>query len=246
MDLGSEVSVNVGGNMNERMNILDIELDKMTAKEAMRHFVEYIDTEPAEVIEFVTADSLMQMDEVSGIKKEVCGFELVLPADTTLLKTAGISDKKILKDTENSVLIKMMFRYLHKNHKRIYLLVDTQEDGRKVYEYFEKHYPGIQIGGIAKVVQEDRADDMIVNAINGADIDCVVSYMSSPLQEDFISKTRNQLNIRIWLGLGKEVPVLKHLRTKQVVLSRFIMKKILQKEVEKRKKSREYTRLSQK
>ena len=246
MDLGSEVSVNVGGNMNERMNILDIELDKMTAKEAMRHFVEYIDPEPAEVMEFVTAESLMQMDEVSGIKKEVCGFELVLPADTTLLKTAGISDKKILKDTENSVLIKMMFRYLHKNHKRIYLLVDTQEDGRKVYEYFEKHYPGIQIGGIAKVVQEDRADDMIVNAINGADIDCVVSYMSSPLQEDFISKTRNQLNIRIWLGLGKEVPVLKHLRTKQVVLSRFIMKKILQKEVEKRKKSREYTRLSQK
>ena len=87
------------------------------------------------------------------------------------------------------------------------------------------------------MVDEDRADDMVVNAVNGADIDCVISTMSSPLQEDFILKNRSILNAHVWLGLGKEVLDLKKTGIMLGRFTQFITKKIFQKEVERRKRN---------
>ncbi|MGN1167455.1 MAG: WecB/TagA/CpsF family glycosyltransferase [Lachnospiraceae bacterium] len=222
--------------MDNRINVLDISIDNYTAKEAMKCFVEFIRTEPIDVIEMVTVESLMQMAETPGLKENTGDFELILAGETTILESAGITDKNFLTQTEKQTFLKMLFRYLHKNHKRVYLLVDTQEEGQILYDFLERHYHGIQIGGMAKVADEDRADDMIVNAVNGADIDCVISIMSSPLQEDFILKNRSLLNARVWLGLGKENLDLKKTGIMQGRFTQFLLKKVFQKEVERRKR----------
>lgn len=222
--------------MNDRINVLDINIDKFTAKQAMKCFIEFIQTDPIDVIEMVTVESMMQMNETPDLKAYTCDFELILAGESTILESAGVTDKNYLLEAEKQTFLKMLFRYLHKNHKRVYLLVDTQEEGQALYSFLEHHYRGIQIRGMAKVVDEDRADDMIVNAVNGADIDCVISVMSSPLQEDFILKNRSLLNARVWLGLGREVLDLKQTGIMQNRFTQFIMKKIFQKEVERRKR----------
>lgn len=222
--------------MDNRINVLDINIDKLTAKEAMKRFIEFLGTEPVDVIELVTAESLMQMDEMPGLKTQADSFEMVLAGETTILKSAGIQDKNTLSETEKQVFLKMMFRYLHRNHKRVYLLVDTQEQGEELYDYLERSYYNIQVGGMAKVAAEDRADDMIVNAVNGAEVDCVISVMSAPLREDFILNNRNRLNARVWLGVGGELPSQKQTGIGQRRFSRFLIKKLFQKEVERRKR----------
>ena len=90
--------------------------------------------------------------------------------------------------------LKMFMRYLHKNHKRLYLLVESEEEGQEAFRYLQKAYSGVQLVGLAKVSAEGRADDMLVNAINGSEVDCVLSALSVPLQEDFIAKNRNLLD----------------------------------------------------
>lgn len=72
-----------------------------------------------------------------------------------------------------------------------------------MFGHFEEYYRGTQIVGMAKVSAKNRADDMLINAINGEEVDCVLSALSSPLQEELISKNRNVMNARVWLGLGK-------------------------------------------
>lgn len=223
-------------NMDNRISVLDINIDKLTAKEAMKRFIEFLETEPVDVIELVTAESLMQMDEMPGLKAEADSFEMVLAGETTILESAGIQDKTALSETEKQVFLKMLFRYLHRNHKRVYLLVNTQGQGEALYDYLGRSYYNIQIGGMAKVAAEDRADDMIVNAVNGADVDCVISLMSSPLREDFILKNRSRLNVRVWLGLGRELPSRNQTGMGQGRFTQFLIKKLFQKEVERRKR----------
>ena len=83
---------------------------------------------------------------------------------------------------------------------------------------------------------KNRADDMLINAINGEEVDCVLSALSSPLQEELISKNRNVMNARVWLGLGKDgIPV----AAKGIGggrIGQFFMKQIFKKEIEKSKK----------
>ena len=225
-----------GEYMSGRINVLDIDIDNYTAKEAMKEFVDSMQSEPISVIEMVTVDSLMQMDEAPGKKTCVSYFDLVLAADTTILESADIADAKNLRETQERVFLKMLFRYINRHHKRVYLLVESESEGETLLNYLERYCKGAQIGGLAKVSALDRADDMIVNAINGADIDCVISSMSSPLQEDFVTKNRSILNANVWLGLGKGILPLNKAGTVQNRFTQFVIKKVFQKEMEKRKK----------
>ena len=52
--------------MNEKMNVLDVQLDNCTAKDAMKIIAEYMQTEELNTVDIVTVDTLMratQLDE---------------------------------------------------------------------------------------------------------------------------------------------------------------------------------------
>lgn len=169
-----------GGDMSGKINVLGIYIDNYTAKEAMKRAMEYMESDPVNIIDLVTVNDVMDMEEAPGLKEEISEFDLVLAGDRTILEAADIDERKYLQETERSLFLKMFLRYLHKNHKRVYLLVETEEEGQILYDYLERYYGGIQISGMAKVSAGNRADDMLVNAINGAEIDCVISVLSSP------------------------------------------------------------------
>lgn len=223
--------------MSDKISVLDIDIDNFTAKEAMKETVRFMDSDPVNIVELVTVDGLMQMDELPELKDDIRKFDLVLAGDKAILEAAEITDRKYLQETEGQVFLKMFFRYIHKNHKRIYLLVETEEEGEHFYSYLERCCSGSQIVGLAKVSAENRADDMLVNAINGGEVDCVISILSPPLQEEFIAKNRCVLNARIWLGLGKGIlPVGGH-GLSQNKITQFLLKRIFKKEIEKRKRN---------
>ena len=221
--------------MSEKINVLNIEIDKCTAKEAMQSAVSYMDQEPLHIIELATIDGLIQADEIENMKCDIQAFDLILAGDRTILEAAGIDDASFLQETEKKVFLKLFFQYLHKNHKRVYLLVETEEEGTSYYNYFQQHHKGLEIVGMAKMSADDRADDMLVNAINGLEADCIIAALSTPLQEDFIIKNKKLLNVRVWLGIGKsQLPYEKKHQLAEKI-KRFVLKHMFKKEVEKRK-----------
>ena len=227
--------------MSEKISVLDMNIDELTAKEAMKSCIAYMDTEPVSVVEMVTVDGLMQLGEVPELKEKVGRFDMVIAGEKAILEAASVSDRRCLQETESRTFLKMFFRYLNKNHKRIYLLVESEEEGQEFYDYLERYYGGVQIVGLAKVSAENRADDMLVNAINGGETDCVLSVLSSPLQEEFILKNRGVLNTRMWLGLGKDIVPYRRQNNVQGRFSRFIVNRIFKREIEKSKKVSGYT-----
>ena len=48
--------------MNAKINVLDIEIDNCTAKEAMKKAVEYLASEPVNTIDLLTVDALMRQE----------------------------------------------------------------------------------------------------------------------------------------------------------------------------------------
>ena len=150
--------------MNEKINVLNVNIDSCTAKEAMKETIAFLETEPVSVIEVVSVDGLMQMNDLPELKEKLNEFDLVLPGEELILETA--EEARMPKEIDMSLYLKMFMRYLHKNHKRIYLLVESEEEGQEAFRYMQKAYSGIQLIGLAKVSAEGRADDMLVNAIN--------------------------------------------------------------------------------
>ncbi len=223
--------------MDKKINVMDIFIDKCMAKEALKTAVKGIASAPVTVIEMVTSDTVFRMATVPGLTKEVSEFDLILPGETTILEAADIKEKKYLQETKDRVFLKMFLRYMHKHQRRVYLLADTQEELTDFQSYMHKFYAGIRIVGMMDVTAPGRTDEMIVNAINGTEAACILSVLSSPLQEEFIIKNKMLLNVHIFMGMGKEIiPVCRN-RMKSNRFSQFIIKRILQKEIEKGRKN---------
>lgn len=221
--------------MDRKIKVLDIDIDNCSAKEALKKTIEYMDSVPVNTVEMVTVDGLMQMDGAPELKGEMWKFDLVMAGDKTILEAAEVTEKKYLQEAEEQLFLKLFLRYLHKNHKRVYLLVESEEEGQAFFDYLQKYYNGVQVVGLAKVSAQNRADDMLVNAINGGEVDCIIAALLAPLQEDFIMKNRNLLDVRVWLGIGKStLPVCRN-SFMSGKLGQFLVKYIFKREIEKRK-----------
>ena len=153
----------------------------------MKETIAFLESEPVSVIDVVSVDALMQMNDLPELKEKMNEFDMILPGEKLILEAA--EEPELPEEINMELYLKMFMRYLHKNHKRLYLLVESEEEGQEAFRYLQKAYSGVQLVGLAKVSAEGRADDMLVNAINGSEVDCVLSALSVPLQEDFIAKT---------------------------------------------------------
>lgn len=187
--------------MKEKRKVLGTGIDICTAKQAMKDVLRFMDSEPISVIEVLRVTTLMDAMQDEALKENIENMDLVLPGEKKILEEIENCDRRVLQEVQAGTHLKMILRYLKGNHLRVYFLLE-ERDTDEFLEKVKNSYLGLQVTGV-HYVTEDQPDDFIVNAINGAEADCVISLLSSPLQEDFIIRNRNNLNARIWIGGGR-------------------------------------------
>lgn len=223
--------------MNNKINVLELELHNDTAKEAMQKVMDYMRTDPLNIVEFISSDSLLLSKDDEVLRDNIAQSDLVLTVEKSFLELAGVTDRRRLQEAESGLLLKMILHYFHKNRSRVFLLVESEEDRTRLKDYFEGYYSGIDIVGTEIVSKDSSMDDMILNCINGVEAECVISVLPSPLQEAFVVRNKILLNARLWLGLGKKMKLPLNKREKKPVRD-FLIKLFLKREIEKEKQKR--------
>ena len=161
--------------MIEKMNIFDVEIPILTAKEAMIRAMQYLESESVDTIELVSMDMLMKERENAQWKEQINALTMLLPENTEILKAAEIENEKLFRETEENVFLKMFMKYMQKNHKKIFLLADSEENLGKVETVLSRHNRGIRITGQMVVSENEEQIQDAINAINGTETDCIFS-----------------------------------------------------------------------
>lgn len=189
--------------MNEKIQVLSLELDNLSAKDAMKRVVEYMGTEPVNIIEMVTMHTLGTFQQEEETEQIFRSFSLALAGDKGMLQASGITEERRLREVEELLFVKMVMRYLHKGSAKVFLLAETEADLEKLNAYVREDYANIQIVGTANMEEHAVSDDMLLNLVNGAEADCVLSALPSPTEEQFVSRNKLLINAHIWLGFGQ-------------------------------------------
>lgn len=222
--------------MNETICVLDVNIDNYTAKQAMKASVGYMETAVTNVVELATMEVLMCAREEPELREIISQSDLVLPGQKEILEAAGNADSKRLREAEDQTYLRMFLKYLHRNHCRVYLLVETDEEVDELTACLTSAYRGIQIVGAARVAEGSADDDMLVNAINGGEVDCVISVLPSPVQEKFIARNRSLINTRMWLGAGKLMEAIYKERSGRSKVLSFFIRLFFKREARKNQK----------
>lgn len=221
--------------MSGTMNVLSVKLNDYTAKDAMKVITEYMETETVNTVEIVTADILMRVAQTVGLKENLEQLDMVLAGDEAILEAAGIEEKKKLQEAHNRVFMKMVLRYFHKSHRKLFILADSEGEAENLSRYLQEEYGTVKVAGTAVVPNDESADDMITNQINGAEVDCILASLASPKQEAFIVRCKNVLSARLWLGIGRETTLFPKKENWLESLKDFFERKILKRQMEKEK-----------
>lgn len=163
--------------MIEKMNIFDVEIPILTAKEAMIRAMQYLESESVDTIELVSMDMLMKERENAQWKEQINALTMLLPENTEILKAAEIENEKLFRETEENVFLKMFMKYMQKNHKKIFLLADSEENLGKVEAVLSRHNRGIRVTGQMVISENEEQIQDAINAINGTETDCILSVL---------------------------------------------------------------------
>lgn len=220
--------------MNDKIEVLGLEINNFTAKDAMKCVVSYMGTEPVNVIEMVTMNTIAKFQEDESAKEVFEAFDLALASDKGILQAAGVVDERQLKEADELLFIKMVMRYLHKNGARVFLLAENDADLQKLETYMAEDYSNIQVVETATIESQAISDDMLLNLVNGAEADCVLSVLPSPTEEQFVFRNKMLVNTKLWLGLGNLLDEMKKEKTGIQKMKEFVLRQILKKEMAKK------------
>ena len=220
--------------MDEKIQVLDLQIDNLTAKDAVKRVVSYMETEPVSVVEMVTMNTLAKFQQDETAKELFDNFDIALASDKGMLEAAGETDERRLKEVDELLFIKMVMRFLHKNSARVFLLAEDEADLQKLEMYMKEDYSNIQVVDKATMQENAASDDMLLNLVNGAEAECILSALPSPIEEQFIYRNKSLVNAKVWLGFGNLLDELKKEKNAFQKFKEFILRQLLKKEMAKK------------
>ncbi len=220
--------------MNDKIQLLDLAIDNYTAKDAMKLVIEYLNKEQLNVVEFITLSTLGKIQNQEELQRQISQFDITFAGDKAILEAAGIKDDWRLQQAEPILFVKMVMRYLHKNKVRVFLLAEKESSMNRLKEILGAGYDGIQIVGSA-TMEAQVSDDMLLNQVNGVETDCILSTLSSPLQEEFIIRNKTLLHAKLWLGLGIMLNKMTESESFVQKIKKIMIRRILKQQIEQTK-----------
>lgn len=151
-------------------------------------------------IELIPMEVLLKGQDDAEWKQALQSVDLLLPSEREILESAEVTDQNAIQDLENNTFVRLFFRYLVKNKKKVFLLTEDEKASKLLKERIETYRKGIQFVGEAVISAQSGSKEAVINMINGVEPDCILSGLSYPWQEKFIAESKAVLNARVWFG----------------------------------------------
>jgi exopolysaccharide biosynthesis WecB/TagA/CpsF family protein len=107
-----------------------------------------------------------------------------------------------INDLNGTDLIPLFLEKLNKSNHKIFLLGASDNAVEGTFFNINKYFPNVNVAGYHNGYFRDSDNEKILKLINDSQADILFISMGFPLQEKFIFKYRNRLNVTLIWNLG--------------------------------------------
>lgn len=188
--------------MIKKIDVMGILLDDYTVREALHQIESLSDDNVLRSIESISMQMLMEAEQDEELRNAISSLDLAIVGQKEILEVAGAGTMQRIKETEENDFFYEFLKRLERNHKRLFLLGETKEKNNRIKEKLIEQYPQLSIVG--EYALENCIGDQaaVINEMNAATPDLVLSALPSPTQEHFFWEHKDKINARIWYGVG--------------------------------------------
>ena len=157
----------------------------------------------------VSMQSLMKVSSGFGEEKSfVEQADLIVVEDPEILSVAGITSNQRIREASDHLFFTELMKRLQRGQQQVYLVAAKNVALDKIKEILAQRYEKLKIVGQYSIEEYPDDLDRLINEINSAAPDIILSVMPTPQQEEFLMKNRSKLLAKLWYGLGENYGLL--------------------------------------
>ena len=195
--------------MIKQIQLLGMTFPNYSLREELQLAQEALKNEKLQLCLTVSMQSLVRVSSgAEQVKSCVEQADLVVVEDPEILSVAGITSGQRIREAADHLFFTELLKRLQRGQQQIYLVASKHAALEKIKEILADRYEKLRIVGEYSI--EDYPDDLdrMINEINGAAPDVIISVMPTPQQEEFLAANRGKLLAKLWFGLGENYTML--------------------------------------
>lgn len=217
-------------------NILGIDLSFYNLREAREKSDSFLTNGALHTIQYITGQMLLHSSKDADCKGVLQNTDLLLCADSKILRAAGINARSRNYEIEKNLYFKEFVKMIKQRQLKVYILSDTKERMEKLlnvlHSYFDddmKYTTCIleQLKGNLEFVSIET----IANEINDFAPNLILSCLSFPYQLYLIDEIKSFLNAQLWLGFPPDPLFLLPKKTRSFPCFQKLSQKLFQKRI---------------
>lgn len=196
--------------MIKQIQLLGMTIPNYSLREELQLAQDALKDERLRLLLTVSMQSLVKVgnSQSQQIRECVEQADLVVVEDPEILSVAGITSSQRIREAQDHLFFTELMKRLLRGQQQIYLVASKNAALEKIQEILSDRYEKLHIVGQYSI--EDYPDDLdrMINEINGAAPDVILSVMPTPQQEEFLVANRSKLLAKLWYGLGENYGLL--------------------------------------
>lgn len=196
--------------MIKQIQLLGMTIPNYSLREELQLAQDALKDEKLQLFLTMSMQSLVRVSnsELPQLRECVEHADLVVVEDPEILSIAGIHSSQRIHEAEDHVFFTELLKRLQRGQRQVYLVASKNAALLKIKEILSDQYEKLHVVGQYSI--EDYPDDLdrMINEINGAAPDVILSVMPTPQQEEFLVANRSKLLAKLWYGLGENYSLL--------------------------------------
>lgn len=196
--------------MIKQIQLLGMTIPNYSLREELQLAQDALRDERLRLLLTVSMQSLIKVSssESQQVKECVEQADLIVVEDPEILSVAGINSSQRIREAEDHLFFTELLKRLQRGQQQVYLVASKNAALEKIREILRERYEKLHIVGQYSI--EDYPDDLdrMINEINSAAPDVIISVMPTPQQEEFLVANRSKLLAKLWYGLGENYGLL--------------------------------------
>lgn len=190
--------------MIKKIEILGMQIDNFTVREAMLRLDTYMSSTVLNIIETVSMRRLILAAENETVRECINSADLSVIGEKEILSETGNALVQRTREVVNKDFMYELLKRAADNGRRVCLIAETKAQTEKMQEFFTAAQGNfVSVGNYA--LEDCTADaDFLVNELNTLTPDIIISSLPSPEEEMFLTAHKDNINANVWYGVGKD------------------------------------------
>lgn len=134
--------------------------------------------------------------------------DLIVVEDPEILSVAGITSSQRIREASDHLFFHEFVKRLQRGQQQVYLVAAKNDALEKIKEILAQRYEKLRIVGEYSIEEYPEDLERMINEINSAAPDVILSVMPTPQQDEFLMHNRSKLLAKLWYGLGESYDLL--------------------------------------